>query len=136
MSRRGDVQLDSTPEIEVFEKCHAKNRNKYITQHIKYFNFRSKVQLDNPCTYGTYSFRLTCGLSRLQNFGNRSGESCVGKMIVSTYTGQIGAIHTHKLIIHQTCQLPLGAFQASFRLGREANEICILYFVLCMYFEL
>ena len=40
-----EVHLDLTPEIEVFdmlfERCHAKNRNKSIKQHVKY-NFRIK----------------------------------------------------------------------------------------------
>ena len=45
-------QLDLTPEMEVFhmlfERCHTKNRKGSIKQHIQYFNFRSKVQLDHP----------------------------------------------------------------------------------------
>ena len=40
-----EVQLDLTPEIEVFhmlfERCPTKNRKRSIKQHIKYFNFRS-----------------------------------------------------------------------------------------------
>ena len=47
-----EVQLDSTPEIKVFntlsERCHIRNRKGSIKQHIKYFNFRSKDQLDHP----------------------------------------------------------------------------------------
>ena len=35
-----EVQLDLKPEIEVFhmlfERCHTKNRERYIKQHIKY----------------------------------------------------------------------------------------------------
>ena len=46
------IQLDSTPEIEVlympFERCDTKNRKRSIKHHVKYFNFRSKVQLDTP----------------------------------------------------------------------------------------
>ena len=38
-----EVQLDLTPEIEVFrmifERWHTENRKRYINQHIKYFNF-------------------------------------------------------------------------------------------------
>ena len=41
-----------TPEIEVFhmlfEWCHPKNRKWSIEQHTRYFNFRSKMQLDRP----------------------------------------------------------------------------------------
>ena len=40
--------MDLTPEIEVFqmlfERCHNKNSKISIKQHIKYFNFWSKVQ--------------------------------------------------------------------------------------------
>ena len=47
-----DVQLDLLPEIEVFhmlfEKCRTKNRKRSIKQHMNYFNFRSKIQLDHP----------------------------------------------------------------------------------------
>ena len=47
-----EVQLDSTPEIEVFhmlsERCPTEDRKRSVKQHIKYFNFRSKIQLDNP----------------------------------------------------------------------------------------
>ena len=32
----------------LFERCHSKNRKRFIKQHIKYFNFRSKVQLNHP----------------------------------------------------------------------------------------
>ena len=46
------VQLDLIPAIEVFhmlfERCHTKNRKRSVKQHIKYFNFRSKVLLDHP----------------------------------------------------------------------------------------
>ena len=46
------VQLDLTPEIEVshmlFERCHAKDRNRSLNQHIKYFNFQSYIQLNHP----------------------------------------------------------------------------------------
>ena len=47
-----EVQLDLTPEIEVFhllfERCLTKFRKRSIKQHIKYFNFRSLVQLERP----------------------------------------------------------------------------------------
>ena len=47
-----EVQLDSTPEIEVFhmlfERCHTNNRKRYLKHHLNYFNFRSKAQLDQP----------------------------------------------------------------------------------------
>ena len=47
-----EAQLDITPEMEVFhmqfERCHTRNRKRSIKQHIKYFNFRSQVQLDHP----------------------------------------------------------------------------------------
>ena len=51
-----EVQLDLTPAIEVlymlFEGCHTKNRKiSIIKQHIKCFNFRSKIQLDHPVEY-------------------------------------------------------------------------------------
>ena len=32
----------------MFERCHTKHRNISIKQHIKYFNFRSKIQFDHP----------------------------------------------------------------------------------------
>ena len=34
------------------EGCHTKNRKRSSKQHIKYFNFRSKIQLDNPVKRG------------------------------------------------------------------------------------
>ena len=47
-----DVQLDFTSEIKVlymlFERCHSRNRNISIKQCIKYFNIRSKIQLNHP----------------------------------------------------------------------------------------
>ena len=39
------------------------------------------------------SFR-NCVWGRLRNFGHMSGEFCDGKLIVSTYAGQNGAIGT------------------------------------------
>ena len=30
-----------------FERCHTKNRKRYLKQHIKYFYFRSKFLLDH-----------------------------------------------------------------------------------------
>ena len=45
------VQLDFTPEIEVFhmlfERCHSKNRKSSIKQHAEYFNFLCKIQFDH-----------------------------------------------------------------------------------------
>ena len=32
----------------LFESSDTKNRMRSLKQHIKYFNFRSKIQLDNP----------------------------------------------------------------------------------------
>ena len=50
-----EVQLDFTPEMEVFyvlfERCHTKNGKRYLKQHLKYFNFRSKIQLDHPVRF-------------------------------------------------------------------------------------
>ena len=47
-----EVQLDSTPEMEVlymmFDRCHTKDRKRSLAQHLKYFNLRSKIQLDHP----------------------------------------------------------------------------------------
>ena len=44
-----EIQLDLTPEIEelymLFKRCQTKNRKRSIKQHIKYFDFRSLVQL-------------------------------------------------------------------------------------------
>ena len=41
-----EVKLDLTPEMEVFkmlfERCHSKNRNRSLKQHIKYLNFSVK----------------------------------------------------------------------------------------------
>ena len=61
-----EVQRDSTPEIEVFhmpfERSYTINRMmKSIKQHIKYFNFRSKVQLDHPVHLPAQSIRLRAG---------------------------------------------------------------------------
>ena len=47
-----EVQLDLTPEIEVFhmlfERFHTKKRKRSFKQHKKYFNIRYLVQLDHP----------------------------------------------------------------------------------------
>ena len=49
-----EVQLDFTPGMEVhvlymlLERFHTKNRKRLLQQHLKYFNFRSKIQLDHP----------------------------------------------------------------------------------------
>ena len=32
----------------LFERCPTKNRKRSPEQHIKYFNFRIKIQLDHP----------------------------------------------------------------------------------------
>ena len=32
----------------LFERCHTNNRMRSIKEHIKYFNFRSNIQLDHP----------------------------------------------------------------------------------------
>ena len=56
-----------TPEIEVsyilFERCHTKNRKRCLKQHIKYFNFMSKIQLDHPVGTKTYSKVPACKTS-------------------------------------------------------------------------
>ena len=45
-----EVQLDFSPEMEVFyklfERCHTQNGKRSLKHHIKWFNFR-KVQLDH-----------------------------------------------------------------------------------------
>ena len=47
-----EAQLNFTPEIKVlymlFDRCHTKNRKRSFKQHIKYLNFRCKIQLDLP----------------------------------------------------------------------------------------
>ena len=47
-----EVQLDLTPEIEVFhmlfERCPTKNRKSSLKQHIKCLNCWSKILLDRP----------------------------------------------------------------------------------------
>ena len=53
LSKYREVKLDFTPEIEVFymlfERCPTKNtRKRYLKQHMRYFNFRGKIQLDHP----------------------------------------------------------------------------------------
>ena len=49
------VQLDFTPEIEVFymllERCHTKSRERSITQHMKYFNLWGKIKFDHPVKF-------------------------------------------------------------------------------------
>ena len=44
-----EIQLDFTPQIEVFymlfERCHTKNRKRSLKLVIKYFNFRNRIQL-------------------------------------------------------------------------------------------
>ena len=37
-----------TSLIMLFEGCHTKDRKRSLRQHVKYFNFRSKIQLDHP----------------------------------------------------------------------------------------
>ena len=69
------VQLDLTWDIEVFymlfERCHTKNRKRSIKQHIKYFSFRSCVQLDHPIgflrSFGTTYSRVI--EDRVHRFG-------------------------------------------------------------------
>ena len=45
-----EVHLDFTLEIKVLkmlvERCHTKIKKSSLKQHIKYFNFMSKIQLD------------------------------------------------------------------------------------------
>ena len=57
-----EVQQDFTPEIEVFhmlfERFHTKNIKRSLKQHIKYFNFRSKAELDHPVLSCFPSFSL------------------------------------------------------------------------------
>ena len=47
-----EVKLGLTPETEAFhmllERCRTKNRKSSIKQHIKSFNFQSRVLLDHP----------------------------------------------------------------------------------------
>ena len=47
-----EVQLDFTPEMEVFymlfERCYTENRKRSLKHYMKYFDFRSKIQLDHP----------------------------------------------------------------------------------------
>ena len=40
----------------LFERCHTTNNvgRDLLKQHIKYFNFRSKIQLDHPVLYCEY----------------------------------------------------------------------------------
>ena len=52
MTTNREVQLDFTPEIDVFytlfDRCHTRNRKRSLKQNKEYFNFRSKIQLDHP----------------------------------------------------------------------------------------
>ena len=45
-------ELDFTPDMEVFstlfERCHTEKRKRTLKQHVKYINFRRKIQLDHP----------------------------------------------------------------------------------------
>ena len=51
-----EVRLDFTPEVEVcyilFERCFSLNRKESIKQHMYFFNFRCKIQLDHPVQCG------------------------------------------------------------------------------------
>ena len=44
--------MEFTPEMEVlymlFERCHTKNRKRFLKQHVNYLNFRNKAV--PPCT--------------------------------------------------------------------------------------
>ena len=56
-SKYREVQLDLTPEIEVFhmlfQGCHTKNRKSPLKQYIKYLkNLKSKIPLDHPVVSG------------------------------------------------------------------------------------
>ena len=50
-----EVQLHFTPDMEVlhmlFERFHTKNRKRSPKQHLKYFNFLSRIQT-TLCRYG------------------------------------------------------------------------------------
>ena len=35
----------------LFERCHSENRERSLKEHIKYFYFRSKIQLGHPVHY-------------------------------------------------------------------------------------
>ena len=51
-----EAQLGFTSEMEesymLFERFQAKNRKISLKQHIKYFNFRSEIQLGHPVCVG------------------------------------------------------------------------------------
>ena len=100
VSVRGGVQLDLTPEIEVHYipyipyavwEVSYKNRKRSNKQHLKYFNFRSKFNLDNPvlfdekggCKFDLFPYAVkdilsSCGFcARL--FSDLEGRHCAKK---------------------------------------------------------
>ena len=38
----------------LFERCNIRNRNRCLKQHIQYFNFKSKIELDHTVDSGIY----------------------------------------------------------------------------------
>ena len=50
-----EVNLDSSPEIEVFymlfERCCSKNVKGSIKQYTEYFDFRCKIHFDHPVNF-------------------------------------------------------------------------------------
>ena len=76
----------------LFERCHTKARMRSIKRHIKYFNFRSKVQLNHPYIVDAYwviENKLLVCLDMLtpcrggQCFHNRSGPHAHGQHLGS-----------------------------------------------------
>ena len=66
-----EVQLDSTPEMEVlymmFDRCHTKDRKRSLKRHTKYFNFRFKNSVGTPCTILLFLGSLCTRLISLEN---------------------------------------------------------------------
>ena len=65
-------------------------------------------------------------ITRLRNFGNRSGDFCVHKLVVSTFKEQIGAIHNVFSIILGEGLHVLASWHAS---DSREPVICISFWV-------
>ena len=75
----------------LFERCHTKNRMRSIKQHIKYFHFLSKIQLDHPVNI-TLSLMMG-GYDPFLNMGwaYHPRENCSSLSLASTWEGSAGS---------------------------------------------
>ena len=69
--------MDFTPEMEVlymlFERCHTKNRKRFLKQHVNYLNFRNTAV--PPCTaYDHFTLSLNLRVMSLDNHFQMSSK--------------------------------------------------------------